>query len=241
MTTSPDFDDLTSSLDEIRRKTRGLSEDLASLGGDLDDAAREASSEDHTELVEMLGKLGLPVDADDLRGELSTLSDIKGNWGGIDDIQTALEELREIHDSTGETDASEIADLANLGSQCKENGIGDIDDIQVAVSGWDRVVEAHGNDDEEDICEALELLAAIQHEFNLRDHEVVIDGELQVGKILDNEGSDEVISSMKSLVAALRKAGVLDGTVSVPALPENGAPPVQQAAPESASDATTNS
>tara|TARA_R110000824_G_scaffold54336_10_gene149919 strand:- start:1634 stop:2353 length:720 start_codon:yes stop_codon:yes gene_type:complete len=237
-----DFDDLTSSLDEIRRKTRGLSEDLASLGGDLDDAAREASSEDHTELVEMLGELGLPVDADDLRGELSTLSDIKGNWGDIDDIQTAIEGLREIHDNTGETDPSEIADLTNLGSQCRENGIDDIDDIQVAVSGWDRVVEAFGDNDEDDICEALELLAAIQHEFNLRGHEVVDgDGELQVGKILDNEGSDEVISSMKSLVAALRKAGVLDGTVSVPALPENGAPPVQQAAPESASDATTNS
>jgi hypothetical protein len=112
---------------------------------------------------------------------------------------------------------------------------------RIAVSGWERVTEAFGDNDEDEICEALELLAAIQHEFNLRDHEVVIDGELQVGKILDNEGSDEVISSMKSLVAALRKAGVLDGTVSVPALPENGAPPVQQAAPESASDATTNS
>lgn len=237
----PDFDDLTSSLDEIRRKTRGLSEDLAALGGDLEDASREASAEDHTELVEMLGELGFPVDADDLRGDLCRLSDMKERWGGLDEIESSLEGLGEIHDTTGETEASRIADLTNLGSQCEDSGIDDIDDIQVAVSGWERVTEAFGDNDEDEICEALELLAAIQHEFNLRGHEVVDgDGELQVGKILDSEGSDEVISSMKSLVAALRKAGVLDGTVSVPALPENGAPPVQQATPESASEATTN-
>ena len=235
-----DFDSLKSSIFDVREKVRGLSDDLACLSGDLDDVAIEQSGA-ASNLLEIIEGAGLPTDEAGLREELSYLSRITEREGSLADAADSLSEWYEVRDRTGHGESDRVSELVELGESFEDADIYSPDDVQDVISSWDRVVNAFGEDDVDDICKAIDLCYAIQHEFNLRGHEVLnSEGELQVGKILDNEGSDEVISSMKSLVAALRKAGVLDGTVSVPALPENGAPPVQQATPESASEATTN-
>ena len=118
-------------------------------------------------------------------------------------------------------DASDVRDLAAYKEVASFYECYDADDVAERLSFANEVVRIFGEYGESSAFNADGVKDAL-HRLTTK-----------------SSADSEVLAATRLLIGALQNAGVLGGTVSVPAVPENGSPPVHPVLPES-SDETTN-
>ena len=162
-----------------------------------------------------------------------------------DEATEAIEFGREVMSGTSCDDWNEIVVGYNdYNELLRDLEVCDISDVR-DLAEYMEVARKHGCDDTDDVEERLSFASEVISIFGEYGEDSAFDADGvkdALHRLTTKSSADsEVLAATRLLIGALQNAGVLGGTISVPAVPENGAPPVHLVLPESSDETTTTS